>query len=70
MTASTKGILLTKADRIKSRIDELEHYFLNLDVIRADEKISKEHFKEFMRSVRLIVTTEMTEKGVERSWKE
>lgn len=68
MNASINGILLTKSDRINARIDEFEHYFLNLDVVKDNSTISKEHFKEFVKSLHLIVTTELTEKGVERKW--
>lgn len=69
MNINTKGTLLTKADRINARIDEFEHYFLNLEVIKDNERIPKEQFKEFVKSIHLIVTTELNEKGVDRPWK-
>lgn len=69
MNASINGILLTKADRVNRRINEFEDYFLNLDEVKNAEEISKEDFKEFLKTMKIIVTTELTEKGVERKWK-
>lgn len=70
MTASTTGILLTKSDRINSRIDEFEKYFLKQVIAKENENISKEDFLDFVKSIHLIVTTELNQKGVERKWKE
>lgn len=70
MNASINGILFTKADRINSRIDEMKKVFYNMDHIATKNDISKKDFEDFLRTVRLIVTTELTEKGVERKWKE
>lgn len=70
MTASTTGILLTKSDRINSRIDEFEKYFLKQVTAKENENISKEDFLDFVKSIHLIVTTELNQKGVERKWKE
>ena len=66
MNASINGIILTKADRINRRIDEFEHVFLNMEHIASKKEISKKDFKEFVKSMHLIVTTELNEKGVER----
>lgn len=68
MNANTKGTVLAKGDRINLRIDEFEHTFLNMDGIADRDTISKKDFKEFVKAVHLIVTTECTEKGVERKW--
>ena len=69
MNASTNGILLTKSDRILRRIDEMKNVFYNMDHIAEAKDISKKDFEDFLRTVRLIVTTELNEKGVERKWK-
>lgn len=63
MTATTECNLLTKADRICERLDDLSK------IVLQKENVSREEFKDFLVSVRLIVTTELNEKGVERTWK-
>jgi len=68
MNAGIKTALLTKADRINGRIDEMKQVFLNMDHIATEEKISKKDFEDFLKTVRLIVNTELNEKGVERRW--
>jgi len=68
MNAGIKTAILTKADRVNARIDEFEHIFLNMDSIKDKDTISKQEFKEFVKSIHLIVTTELSEKGVERKW--
>lgn len=65
MNASIRGVLHTKADRVNERIDLCAGRFLN----RYPET-NKESFKEFVKSMHIIVTTELNEKGVERKWKE
>lgn len=67
MKATTQCNLLTKADRVNERIQNLANTYLNLD--ENQESVSRESFKEFLVSVRLIITTELNEKGVERQWK-
>lgn len=69
MNAGIQTALLTKADRINGRIDEMKQVFLNMDHIATEEKISKKDFEDFLKTVRLIVNTELNEKGVERQWK-
>ena len=69
MTASTKGTLLVKCDRINDRIDEFTKHFLNLEQNKKSDTITKEYFMEFVLSMHVIVTSELNEKGVERKWK-
>lgn len=68
MNASINGIILTKADRINERIDDFEQVFLNMEHIASRKDITKKDFKDFVKSIHLIVTTELNEKGVERKW--
>ena len=65
MDANTKGNLFAKRDRIVDRIYDASKIFLN----QVGENITREEFKDFLISVRLIVNSELTEKGVERKWK-
>lgn len=66
MNASIRGVMFVKADRIDERIDICAEKFLN----RYGEKITKDNFQEFLKSVHIIVDTELNEKGVDRKWKE
>lgn len=68
MNAGIQTALLTKADRINGRIDEMKKVFYNMEHIQKSKNISKKDFEDFMKTVRLIVTTELNEKGVERKW--
>lgn len=65
MNASIKGVLLVKADRIDERIDLCAEKYLN----RFGENLNATNFKEFIKSIHIIVDTELTEKGDERKWK-
>lgn len=67
MRANTKGTLYVKQDRCLKRIDEFADHFLKLE--KNANGISKEDFKDFVKSVQLILATELNEKGVERKWK-
>lgn len=67
MNANLKGNILVRADRLNDRIDEFAHYFLNLE--ENEEQISRKSFREFIKSLHLIVATELSAKGVERQWK-
>ena len=67
MNATTKCNLLTKADRINDRIDDISKMFLGFE--HNKENISIKDFKDFVISVHLIVNTELNDKGVERQWK-
>lgn len=67
MRANTKGTILVKLDRCCERIDKFAECFLQQE--QNANGISKENFKDFVKSVHLILTTELNEKGVERKWK-
>ena len=67
MDATTKCNILAKSDRINLRIKKASDIFLGFE--KNKENISVDDFKDFLTTVRLIVTTELTEKGVERQWK-
>ena len=67
MTASSKGIILVKCDRCCKRIKDFADYFIKLE--ENKETISRENFKDFLKSVDLILTNELNDKGGERKWK-
>ena len=64
MNAGIKGVTLVKADRINERVDKVAKC-----VFYDKETISKREFDDFLKSVHLIVDTELNEKGAERKWK-
>ena len=68
MNANTRGVLYVKQDRINKRIDDFSKYFLKLQK-HNDKKITFDDFNDFVKSIHLIVNTELNEKGVERKWK-
>lgn len=68
MNANTRGYLVVKCDRINERIKDYTKYFLNLEQNKDSKTITKEDFKEFVAGIRVIVTTELNNKGVERKW--
>lgn len=67
MNANTKGVISVKSNRINERVDEFTERFLNQD--ENQESISRENFKSYVKGIHIIVSTELTEKGVERKWK-
>lgn len=67
MNASIRGVMFVKADRINQRVDDIAKLFLNLG--KNKKSISRDGFNDFVKSVHLIVDTELNEKGVERKWK-
>lgn len=69
MNANVKGNLLVRCDRINDRIEEFTKHFLNLEQNKDSKTITKEDFKEYVKSLHVIVTTELNERGVERKWK-
>ena len=69
MNASIRGVVHVKADRINDRIDLFAKQFLREQKAKESENISTEDFKEFVKAMHIIVTTELNEKGVERVWK-
>ena len=68
MTANTKGTILVKSDRIVDRIRKYTEYTLKLEKVKEQGYIDKETFNEYVKSVELIVRTELTEKGATRKW--
>ena len=69
MNANLRGTILTKCDRINDRIRDFSKYTLNLDKIKERGSITFDEFNDFVKSVHIIVTTELNDKGVERKWK-
>ena len=67
MNANTKGVLFVKADRINERIDEMAKMLLGFE--KNTKNVSREDFKDFIKTIHLIVDTELNDKGVERKWK-
>lgn len=67
MNANTKGVLFVKADRINERIEAMSKMFLGFE--KNKKNVSREDFKDFIKTIHLIVDTELNEKGVERKWK-
>lgn len=68
MNASTRGIMFVKADRINHRIKEAaEKLTLNRKLPYSD--ITHDEFMDFIKVVQIVISDELTEKGVERKWK-
>lgn len=67
MNASIRGVLFVKGDRINERVDDMAKMFLNFE--KNKKHISREDFTDFIKTIHLIVDTELNEKGVERKWK-
>lgn len=62
MKANTKGVLLTKCDRILGRIDKFSEVFWN----ETNGKIKEADYRAFIKTMHIIVSSELNEKGVER----
>jgi hypothetical protein len=69
MNANLRGTILTKCDRINDRIRDFSKYTLNLEKIKKRGYVTFDEFNDFVKSVHIIVTTELNDKGVERKWK-
>lgn len=69
MNANLRGTILTKCDRINDRIRDFSNYTLNLEKIKKRGYVTFDEFNDFIKSVHIIVTTELNDKGVERKWK-
>lgn len=67
MNASIRGVLFVKADRVNQRIDDITKLFLGFE--KNKKHISRDDFNDFIKSVHLIVDTELNEKGVDRKWR-
>ena len=67
MNANIKGYLLVKGDRLNTRVEDFAKYFLKTQ--EENEKITKDDFKDFVKSMHLIINTEMNERGVEKRWR-
>lgn len=65
MNANTIGTLYVKANRIIERIDLCagKHW------ARYNGNIDEKAYKELIKLMHIIVTTELNEKGVERKWR-
>lgn len=68
MNINARGALLVKADRINQRVDDMAEVFLNFEKNKV--KIARNDFKDFLKTIHLIVDTELNNKGVERKWRE
>lgn len=68
MNINARGALLVKADRINQRVDDMARMFLKFK--KNEKAIAREDFVDFIKTVHLIVDTELNDKGVERQWRE
>lgn len=68
MNATTKGNLLIKSDRVNKRIDDFFDYTLTLDEVKKRGYITFDEFNDIRKSLHIIITTELNDKGVERQW--
>ena len=68
MNANTLGKVLVSSDHINERIDDFAKHFLRLEKHKDTDYISKEDFLDFVKSIHLIVTNELSRKGAERKW--
>lgn len=67
--ANVQGNLLTKCDRITERIEDFGNVFLNIQK-EKNQAINEKDFRDFIKSIGIIVSTELNIKGVERKWTE
>lgn len=67
--ANVQGNLLTRSDRIIERVEDFGNVFLNMQR-EKNQPINEKDFKDFIKSVGIIVSTELNNKGVERKWAE
>lgn len=69
MNANTKGTLFVKLGRCEDRVELLYKQFMREQNAKENDSISFEDFKDFVKAIHIILTTELNEKGVERKWK-
>lgn len=68
MNAGIRGTMFVKADRINHRIDEIVKITLNTMQGYNKKTLSKTDFLNVIKTIHIIVDTELSEKGVERKW--
>lgn len=61
MDANKRGIMLVKRDRIMERIHDIKPIY---------ERETKQKIDSFVQTIEAIITNELTDKGVERVWKD
>lgn len=69
MNAGIRGTMFVKSDRINTRVDDIAKVVINQMTEKEKNEISKEDFIDFVKTIHVIVDTELNEKGVERQWK-
>lgn len=65
MNASIRGVMFVKADRITQRVRKAGDVFK-----RMHKSIPKDKIDDFIKTVEIIVNDELTDKGVERRWRD
>ena len=65
MNASIRGVMFVKADRITQRVRKAGDVFK-----RTHKNIPKDKIDDLIKTVEIIVNDELTEKGVERRWRD
>lgn len=68
MNAGIRGTMFVKADRINHRIDEIVKITLNTMQEYNKKTLSKTDFLNVIKTIHIIVDTELSEKGVDRKW--
>lgn len=69
MNAGIRGTMFVKADRINHRIDEITRNTLNTMEEYNKKTLSKTDLLDIIKTIHIIVDTELSEKGVDRAWK-
>lgn len=67
MNASIRGIMFVKADRITERIKKASQTLV-LSRKLPYSPIDYQDFEDFLKTVEVIVTSELTEKGGVKRW--
>ena len=61
MNASIRGIMFVKADRIIDRVKKARKIITG--------NVTHETLDDFVKTIEVIVNSELTDKGVEKKWK-
>lgn len=69
MNAGIRGTMFVKADRLNYRIDQMANIQLNEMEAWKRKSLSKKEFLDFVKTIHVIIDTELNEKGVERKWR-